>query len=216
MTTRIRPARATDVPFLGWVMLAASRGHLARGAWDVYVGGDDERQVLGLLEQLACQTTRSFCCWDGFLVAEVDGTPAAALSGYDPGAPGMANPDPAIVEAAGAALGWREAERQRADARLEPFVTCVTVPPPQTWVVEWVATDPGFRRRGVVHELLLAIVEAGRRRGFRRSQITLFIGNSAAQAAYERVGYAIADEKRHPQFERLIGSPGLARMTRNL
>ncbi len=212
MTTALRRARATDASFLAWVMLEASRGHVGRGAWDVYVDGPEPR-VLALLERLAVQAEPSFCRWEGFLVAEVDGAPAAALSGYDPGAPGMANPDPAIASAVVDAFGWDEPRRHAADTRLDPFITCVSVPPPETWIVEWVATRPELRRRGLIRDLLQAVVAEGRRRGFRRSQITLFIGNTSAQLAYERAGYRVVGEKRHPDFARLMGCPGLARMT---
>ena len=38
------------------------------------------------------------------------------------------------------------------------------------------------------------------------------IGNTSAQYAYERVGFRIVSEKRHPDFEAAIGCPGLAKM----
>jgi ribosomal protein S18 acetylase RimI-like enzyme len=215
MATRIRRARPDDAPFLARVMLTASRGHVARGAWDVYVA-DAEPRVLGLLAELAVQATPSFCRWDGVFVAEVDGVAAAALSGYDSSAPGMADPDPAIAIAMRTALGWGEAERRAADVRLQPFVTCLTAPPPHTWVIEWVATDAAFRRRGLVRELLDTAMAEGRRRRIARSHITLFVGNTAAQCAYERAGYAAVGDKRHPAFEALIGCPGLLGMARDL
>ena len=81
MATTIRAAGASDVKFLAWVMLAASRSHVPRGAWDHHVDGPEDR-VLAFLERMASQSERSFCSWDRFLVAEVDGTPAAGLAGY--------------------------------------------------------------------------------------------------------------------------------------
>jgi hypothetical protein len=99
MATVIRPATAGDARFLAWVMLAASRSHVPRGAWDLYVDGP-EAQVLALLERMAVQELPSFCRWENFLVAEVDSVPAAGLSGYRANDPGMENPDPAIVAAA--------------------------------------------------------------------------------------------------------------------
>jgi ribosomal protein S18 acetylase RimI-like enzyme len=162
------------------------------------------------------QDVRSFCRWEGFLIAEVDGAPAAGLSGYSSTDPAMANPDPAIADAGHAVLGWGPAEQQAAGERLGPFLTCVLEPPRDTWVVEWVATRPELRRRGLVHELLLAVMDAGRRRGFTRSQIMVFLENTSARCAYERAGYAFVDDKRHPDFARLMGCPGIARLTREL
>jgi len=215
MAIRIRSATRDDAPFLAWVMLTASRGHLARGAWDVWVG-DDERRALALLECLAAGDVASFCAWPGFLIAEIDGQPAAALCGYDPAAAGMTDPDPAIARAAEEAFGWGARQRAVADARLSPFFGCITVPSPGVWIVEWVATRSAFRRRGAVQALLGAVLEIGRARGFRRSQITLFIDNTPAEKAYAAAGYAHSEEKRDPGFARLIGCPGLLRMTRAL
>lgn len=215
MATRIRPATAADAPFVAWVMLAASRSHLARAAWDFYVDGPDAR-VLGFLERMATQPEPSFCRHERFLVAEVDGVPAAGLSGYTARDPGMLDPSAAIAAAARATLGWSDAELRAAGGRLATFLTCVSEPDPDAWAVEWVATRPEFRRRGLVHELLLAIMERGRTQGFRRSQILVLLGNTPAQCAYERAGYRVVDEKRHPEFARLMGCPGIARMTREL
>jgi ribosomal protein S18 acetylase RimI-like enzyme len=214
LATRIRPATAADADFVAWVILTASRSQLPIGAWDHYVDAD-EASVLAFLHRMVTQDVPSFCQWDGFLVAEVDGVPAAGLSGYASSEPAMANPEPALI-AASRAFGWTEAQHLAAGARLGAFLTCVIEPPPDTWIVEWVATRPAFRRRGLVHELLLAILDAGRRRGFARSQIMVFVGNTAARCAYERAGFVFTDDTRHPDFERLMGCPGIERLLRDL
>jgi translation initiation factor 4G len=214
MATRIRPATATDADFVAWVILTASRSQLPLGAWDHYVAGDETR-VLAFLHRMVTQDVQSFCRWDGFLVAEVDGVPAAGLSGYSSSDPAMADPAPALL-AASRTLGWKETELDAAGARLGAILTCVVEPPPDTWVVEWVATRPAFRRRGLVHELLLSVLDAGRRRGFARSQIMVLVGNTGARCAYERAGFVYTDEKRHPEFARLMGCPGIERLLRDL
>jgi ribosomal protein S18 acetylase RimI-like enzyme len=84
------------------------------------------------------------------------------------------------------------------------------------WIVDSVATLPEFRRTGMVDHLLSAILDKGRSHGFRRSQINIYIGNTPAQKAYEKHGFTLVDEKRHPDFEAEIGSPGMARMLRDL
>jgi ribosomal protein S18 acetylase RimI-like enzyme len=215
MATSIRPARADDAAFLAWVMLAASRSHVRRGAWDLHVGRGDA-DVLRFLERMAAQPEPSFCRWDRFLVAEVDGTPAAGLCGYTTRDAGMHDPTPAIASASASALGWGAPDLEVAGARLAPFLTCVTEPPPDAWAVAWVATRPEYRRRGLVHELLLAVLEVGRSRGHRQAQILVLIGNTPAQCAYERAGFRVVGEKRHPDFARAIDCPGIAQLTREL
>src|SRR5262245_19753839 len=116
MVTRIRAATAADAPFLAWVMLTASRSHLGRGAWDLHVGGT-EAQVLALLERMAIQPEPSFCRWERFLVAEVDGHPAAGLSGYCAREPGLLDPTPAVDAASRDVLGWGADELDAANRR---------------------------------------------------------------------------------------------------
>jgi hypothetical protein len=60
------------------------------------------------------------------------------------------------------------------------------------------------------------VLGEGRQRGFRHAQVTTFIGNSAAAFAYQKAGFRVAEEKRHPDFERLTGAPGLVRYERVL
>jgi ribosomal protein S18 acetylase RimI-like enzyme len=213
MDTRIRPATAADADFVAWNILTASRSQLPLGEWDHYLAAD-EQGVLAYLHRMVTKDADSFCRWEGFLIAEVDGEPAAGLSGYASAIPRWRIPSGAHGGEPRARL--ERGGHQAAGVRLGAFLTCVTEPPPDTWVVEWVATRPAFRRRGLVHDLLLAILDVGRRRGFARSQIMVFIGNTAARCAYERAGFGFVDEKRDPDFERLMGCPGIARLLRDL
>ena len=59
------------------------------------------------------------------------------------------------------------------------------------------------------------ILEAGRTRGHRLAQLTILIGNVAAQRAYEKAGFRVRDEKRHRDFQALLGAPGFMRMVRS-
>jgi ribosomal protein S18 acetylase RimI-like enzyme len=68
----------------------------------------------------------------------------------------------------------------------------------------------------LVSRLLEDILERGRRQGFRRAQINLYIGNEPARLAYEKHGFRLLDEWRDPYFEAEIGSPGMARLARDL
>ena len=44
--------------------------------------------------------------------------------------------------------------------------------------------------------------------------VSVLIGNVSAERAYEAVGFRMVDEKRHPEFEREFGCPGIRRMIR--
>ena len=114
-------------------------------------------------------------------------------------------------------LGWSDADLAAAGARVAPFLTCVTEPAPERWAVEWVATRPEFRRRGLVHELLLAVMDDRTPRGFRQSQILVLIGNTRGAVRLRgEPGYEVVGEKRHPEFARVVECPGIVQLMRTL
>jgi translation initiation factor 4G len=213
MEMKIRRAAAADAPFLAWVQQEAARSHLPQGFWDhAFPGTDADR--LRVVGRICTAATVSFCHWSGFLVAELDGTPAAGLSAYTNAS---TNAGTAFLEALTAALDaerWDDDARLAMNLRIAPFLTCLPDTADETWVVEWVATKPAHRGKGLVRALLEAILDEGRRRGHARSQIAVLIGNTPAQRAYESAGFRVFDEKTDPEFERLLGSPGIRRLMR--
>lgn len=219
MQIDIRPARAADVPFLAWVQQEAARSHLPRGFWDLALPGAeaDRLRIVGRIAAAAAPagtTMPSFCHWSGFLVAEADGQPAAALCGY--ARPSVAG-DEAFMAALDAALtaeAWNDQQRQDLFARIAPFVHCVPDTAEEDWIIEWVATRPERRGRGLVRALLQAVLARGAERGHGRAQIAVLIGNTPAQRAYESAGFRVADEKTHPDFARALGCPGIRRLLR--
>jgi ribosomal protein S18 acetylase RimI-like enzyme len=214
MDAVIRRARESDASFVAWTQQTAARSHLERGFWDVAIPGLDAPR-LELISALARSQPEAFCHWKRFLIAEVDGAPAAALSGYEPARHGGA----AFIEALAGTLrraGWSNVEAEALYARTTSFMTCIPETPDDAWVVEWVATVPAQRGHGHVKQLLGAILEEGRRQGYGRAQIAVLIGNVPAQKAYEGAGFAVVDEKTHEDFEREYGTPGIRRMLRAL
>jgi ribosomal protein S18 acetylase RimI-like enzyme len=214
MISHIRPAIVDDAPLLAAVMLMATRSHVSRGPWDLVINGTDE-ECRAYLERLAVTNTPSWCHYSGFLVAEVDGRPVSALCAYDPIKKGMSSLMQALQEVS-TDLGHQPSDVEAALERLEPFMTCVPEQPEGTWIIENVATFPSFRRQGLCHALLEAILEQGRHEGYRQSQIAVFIGNTPAIRAYEKVGFTLASDKRTPEFEAVIHAPGIVCLRRSL
>jgi translation initiation factor 4G len=213
MSVTTRRARRSDVPFLAEVVLLASRSHLPRGLWEIALPDDQLRRRF--LEQLLVTGPASWCHWTKFLLAEVDGTPAAALSGYAEDEPDMVAEDAAIQQAFGT-IGLCEAEQARAFEAIGPFLTCLMPPIGTPWIVEWVATLAPYRRRGLVDRLLREMLDEGRRRGRGRAQIMVIAGNVTAQRAYERVGFVLHEARYTPAFEGLMGARGLHRLSQRL
>ena len=214
MNVTIRDATPSDAPFLAWVMQTAARSHRPLCFWDLAFPGPDAPR-LEYIAAMAVAEPRSFSHYSGFLVAEHEGRPVAGLSAYDSASKGMAEFIGSLI-ATIAARGWSAEHQQLLAARIAPAGTCMPDSPPGVWVVEWVAATPAARGKGVANALLRAILERGRATGYTRAQIGYLIGNTPAQTAYERVGFETVDEKRHPDFEATFGSPGIARMVREI
>jgi GNAT superfamily N-acetyltransferase len=209
MGIEIRPARPDDARFLAWAVVESARSHLPRGFWDLWIPDDDERRF-AFVEKLLLSEKPSLWHWTLCHIAEVDGNPGATLSGCDPSQ--LVIPDAAVGEVM-AASGWSEADGAAAIARATPFFGCMHDSMPGAWIVESVATRPEARGQGLAAALIEHVLAIGRRRGHAQAQLSLMIGNAAAQRVYERAGFAITDEKRDPALEAAIGCPGVAKMS---
>lgn len=203
---RLREATDADVPFVAWVMLAASRSHLDRGIWE-YLYDRDEAATLSYLEALAVTDTVHLFHHSRFVIAEVDGRPAAAMCGYDPATQGFGTFGAVLPELAGrAGIVLDDPELGRRSAVL--MAGFVSSPVERAWVVENVATVPEFRRRGLVDALLADQLRRGREGGFDTAQIGVFIGNEPARRAYLKAGFEVVGEKRDDGWDTEIGCPG--------
>lgn len=212
--TRIVPAREEHIPFVAWVQLTAARSHLPLGTWDFYVSGD-EQACLRYLETLVATEGRHFAHYTNFFVAEVDGQPAAGLSGYFEAEQGM-GALAAGMEEANAKLGRSAEEHAAGWQRAGSIALCSHAHPERAWIVEWVATKPEFRRRGLIDALMAEILERGRQRGASVADIGVYIENAPAQRAYEKAGFVLVGEKRHPEFQAAYGSPGIRLLRRSI
>jgi len=214
MVVETRAATAEDAAFLAWVMQEAGRSHLERGIWDVMLPGDDAPR-LDFVAELATSETLHFCHWSRFRVALVDGKAAAALSAYENAELGAARLNAGMLEVF-AARGWTGEEMKALGERIAPFSSTGYVNRDGVWIIEWVATLPVFRGRGLVARLLDEILEVGRSQDFRESQIGYLIGNTPARRVYEKKGFETVKEYCHPDFEVAFGCPGVASMQLDL
>jgi len=209
----IRQAQREDAAFLAWLILTAGRAHVRKGIWDVILDRTDEEH-LSFLQLLAVTRIPHLFHYSCYLLAEMNDKPVAGLGGYDPRSLGYAalrRALPEVFQKSGV-VGQAPQPSERA-ARV---IDCIPDEVEGAWVIDSVATLPEFRRRGIVDMLLGAILDRGRGQGFARAQINMYIGNIPAQRAYEKQGFKVLDEKRCADFEREIGSPGMARLIRDL
>ncbi len=211
LDVKIIDAREEYVPFIAWVQLTAFRSHLEKGLWDFFVGGSEE-DALRFLEAFATTEARHWGSHEGFIIAEVDGTPAAALTGYFEAESSLQQ---GIQDAANA-IGWSDEDIAAGWSRAGTIGLVSPEHVPGAWITENVATRPEFRRRGLVDRLLVEIMDRGRAKGAVIGEVGVFIGNDSAQKAYEKIGFEVVEEKLHPDFEVVYKCPGVRQLRRTL
>jgi translation initiation factor 4G len=182
--------------------------------WDFQVGGSEE-DVLKYLEVMADTKEVHWAHYSVFLVAEVDGVPAAGMCGFFEDKLGIASVMAGATEA-NERTGRTPEEVAKGWERAKSIMGIVMPHEPGAWVVEHVATKPEFRRRGLVERLVHETLERGRERGATVADIGVLIGNDPAQRAYEKCGFEVVDEVRDLEFERAYGSPGARMLRRKL
>ena len=214
MDIEIRQARREDRDFVAWVMLTAARSHLPLCFWDLAFPGP-EAPRLETLADLATSEPSNFANYDGFLIAESGGKPVGGLSAYDSADKSMDSFTAALINVL-EARGWSADHLGLLMQRLAPAIGCMPDSPEGTWIVEWVASTPEARGKGVARQLLLEILERGRQAGYSDAQIAVLMGNTPARTAYERVGFTAVEDLTNSEFEATLGTPGVTRMTRKL
>ncbi len=213
MDLKVRNATANDARFLAWLILTSGRAHVKRGIWEVVLN-QAEDGCLRFLELLTITDTPHLFHHSCFLIAEAEGRPVSGLGGYDADTLGYLR----LVESLPAVYLKLDAPPPKEMAGGKPPRITACIPPSVqgAWVIDSVATLPAFRRQGIVDKLLDSILDAGRKKGYRQAQISIYIGNIPAQRAYEKHGFRLLDEWPDPYFEKEIGSPGMARLVRDL
>jgi ribosomal protein S18 acetylase RimI-like enzyme len=211
VTPTIRRAAFEDAGFIARTVLAAQRGHRPRGWFDIALDWP-EPQCLAFVERLAISGQPSWWHVSHFLIAEVEGAPAAALCAM-PAAGTVEAARSAIKEAARAA-GLDASELAAIFRRGAYTANCWVQGGDGDWLVEHVATLPAQRGHGLVQALIAHALRSGKVAGFARASITFLIGNDAAERCYAKAGFALAEEKRDPAFEAITGAPGFRRFER--
>ena len=207
LDVRIIEAREEHVPFIAWVQLTAFRSHLPKGMWDLFVGSSEE-DALRFLEAFATTETKHWGSYQGFIIAKVDGSPAAAMTGYFAAESSF---EAGIAEAC-RKISMTQDDINEGWKRAGTIGLVGTEHAPGSWITENVATKLEFRRRGLVDKLLAVMMERGRSKGATVADIGVFIGNDNAQRAYEKAGYEVVEEKLHPDFEAVYKCPGVRQL----
>jgi GNAT superfamily N-acetyltransferase len=211
MGSTIRRALPEDVDFIARTILAAQRGHRPRGWFDIALNRP-EPQCLSFVAQIAVARTVSWWHLSQFLIAEIEGSPAAALCALPAAGTGAAA-RAAIEEVAGD-IGLDGSELSAIFLRGAYTRSCWIQGGNGDWLIEHVASRPSHRGRGLMQALIDHALAAGTAAGYARASISFYIGNEAAERCYAKAGFVFAEERRDRAFEALTGAPGFRRFER--
>src|SRR6185295_10231082 len=150
-TMTIRRARIDDARFIARVILSAQRGHVSRGWFDIALDWP-EPQCLAFVERIAIAQSQSWWHVSHFILAELEGEPAAALCAM-PAAGTVSAGRSAIMEVA-ERLGMDASETAAIFRRGAYAARCWIQGGETDWLIEHVASLPRYRGRGLVQALI--------------------------------------------------------------
>jgi ribosomal protein S18 acetylase RimI-like enzyme len=209
MPPLIRPAAARDAELLASLTYLAGRSHVAVSIYEFMFPGPQgpTPERLGEMARLLFTETVSWFHHSYCRVAEADGVAAASLSAFTRKEGRVGRLLKAFKE-----IGWTDDDLSAMGERMKPYLRAEFPVQDGAWIIENVACQEDFRRRGLVSALLHEAVERGLENGYRFITLNAFIGNDAAIIAYRKAGLKIIGEKRDPEFARVFGCPGMYQM----
>jgi ribosomal protein S18 acetylase RimI-like enzyme len=193
----IRPAASDDAEPVARLLYET-----ANGMYDIYAGG--RRRALRILRAAYARPGNS-ASREVVWVAELGAVVAGALAAF-PVAEGDARASRFLRVTLARTPPWKW------PATLRIFHTgadLTPVPPPASLYVDALATEVGYRRRGVASALLDEACRLAVTAGLRAVALDTAATNTAAQALYERCGFSVTE--RRPPRGPIPGIVGYAR-----
>jgi ribosomal protein S18 acetylase RimI-like enzyme len=211
----IRKANPEDASFLAKSILIAGRAHVKKGIWEVILGSTEE-ECIGFLHHVSITQIPHLFHYSYYLIAEEAGIGLiGSLGGYNPTVSGYQALQQAIPEVI-KKLNIPEQNLKASEERSTKILACLPKEIEGAWVIDSVATMPGYREKGVASELIKKILEKGGKEGHSQAQVNMYIGNEPALNLYRKFGFKRLEEKRDKYFEENIGSPGMLSLVREL
>jgi ribosomal protein S18 acetylase RimI-like enzyme len=196
-------------------MLLAGRAHVTKGIWEVVLGGTEE-ECVDFLHHIAITQIPHLFHYSYYLIAEDDAShPIGSLGGYDPRISGYQALQQAIPEVV-RKLKLPTQVTNTLKERAAKILVCLPKEIAGAWVIDSVAILPEHRGKDVAGNLLTLILAIGKKQGYSKAQVTMYIGNDPALNLYRKFGFEIIEETRDAYFEKNIGSPGMLSLAKDL
>lgn len=203
-------ARIIDLSGRAQILLDSYKGEQKEPCWAFTFPGPEEERI-DKIAWLVLNAERLGMHYSNCKVAEIDGMIAGGLCTFPRGQ------DSALLYIkAFRNMGYGYMDILAGFYRGQAFFRAHPSTLKDALVVEYVGTFPEYQRRGVLNALLEDAIEKARSEGFPRMQVSTFIGNVAAQRAYEKVGFRVDKECTNRSHEKRYGSPGEKRLVLDL
>ncbi len=190
VTTSVRPADRSDVPFLARMEQEASLPPLGTSFWEMLLEST-KTGVLDFLEAMLAADGSRWGVVEDFIIVEVAGQPAATCAVFKPDpASGAHDPlDLSRLPAIAGSLSWDQGTCDAFRAAYQGMWQDDggVLKPQADMIVEAVAVAPAFRGRGLGHRLMEAAFTKARDCGAGSLGVMVIHGNVAAQSLYEKV-----------------------------
>lgn len=207
MNIKVRKAGSEDGELIAWAIMHSSRAGKTVGLFDLIFQPTDDAVLLASLQALTTASTKSYCHYSNFLIAESGGEAVGLLCGYEPR---IATRE--IFSRALAEVGIDESYEER----IAGYLLCVPQIDRQTWMLDFIVEKPGREHFDILRELVQKSLLTARLKGYRKVQTMLEIGSLQTQRVYEKLGFHFEDEKRSVYYKELFGRPGIMRYSLNL
>lgn len=215
MNIQVRKGRVSDAPFLGKAILIAGRAHVARGIWEIVLDEPEELCVRFLQHLTVTAVPHLFHYTCSFIAEQDNRIPVGSLGGYDPQKLGYRALQAGLPEVY-TKLQLPPEAFHGANERAAKILACLPKEVENGWVIDSVATLPGYRRQGIAELLLHRVLAEGRDLGYPLAQVNMYIGNKPALRLYQKLGFEVIEETRDTYFEKMLGSPGMLSLARKL
>lgn len=200
MSIKIRKATTQDAPFLAEMILQSSRSGKKECLFDLLFETKDDKQILKKLEALTTTAAKSYCHFDNFLIAELDGQKVGSLCTYEPRIATKQAFKDALVE-----VGCSEEVLEI----LEELHECDFDLNNRTLMFDFMEEADHFRDVGVLKALMQKSLLTARLKGYRIAQSIVEIGSLETIYSYKKLGFKEVQTKECEFYREKFGRAGL-------
>jgi len=201
MSIKIRKAVVTDAKFLAQMILQSSRAEKKIGMFDFVLDVDSDADLLEKLQKLVCATTKNYCHFSNFLIAEVDSINAGTLCSYEPRIATKAS----FIEA------LTEIECTHNLEEYEDMLhQCDFEQNNRTLIFDFMEEAEGFLDVGILKALMTKSLLTARLKGYTIAQTIVEIGSLETMLFYKKLGFSQKKEKECELYREKFGRNGLA------